>query len=202
MITERYDLATHLRAVDSCLASTASTQGNSPLSRFELINSPLDELSWDDYLTIAEIEGRLMVKFGAINKMVIMDESNNEIEFIKTNPLNLERVSTISVKEEDEDCKPSVLDLLDSSGDEISANALDVLMGEKQIWRWFLVTRLRSRLEPEPWPRAGGGTAKESNRVMMCGSKPEPHLKPRYFRQVLHTPEPHFRELRTLALIK
>jgi hypothetical protein len=33
-ITRQYDLATYFRAVDSCLASTISTQGDSPLSRF------------------------------------------------------------------------------------------------------------------------------------------------------------------------
>jgi len=42
-MTQQYDLATYLRAVDSCVASTTSTQGDSPLSRFALIESPLDE---------------------------------------------------------------------------------------------------------------------------------------------------------------
>jgi hypothetical protein len=41
-ITRQYDLAIYLQAVDSCLASTTSTQGDSPLCRFELIDSALD----------------------------------------------------------------------------------------------------------------------------------------------------------------
>jgi len=98
-ITWQYDLATYLRAVDSCLASTTSTQGDSPLSRFALIASPLDESSWEDCLTFAEIEGRLMVTFVTINKTVMVDDTDNEIEYIKTNPLNLERTSTIRVKQ-------------------------------------------------------------------------------------------------------
>ena len=89
-ITRQYDLATYLWAIDSCLASTMSTQGDSPLSRFALIDRPLDKSSWDDCLTFAEIEGCLMVTFVTINKTVMVDDTNNEIESIKTNPLNLE----------------------------------------------------------------------------------------------------------------
>jgi hypothetical protein len=43
-MTRQYDLATYLWAVDSGLASTMSTQGDSPLSRFALIDISLDEL--------------------------------------------------------------------------------------------------------------------------------------------------------------
>jgi hypothetical protein len=89
-ITWQYNLATYLRAVDSSLASTTSSQGDSPLSRFALIDSPWDESSWDDCLTFAQIEGRLMVTFVNINKTVMVDDTDNEIESIKTNPLNLE----------------------------------------------------------------------------------------------------------------
>jgi len=124
-LTRRYDLATYLRAVDSCLVSTTSTQGDSPLSRFALIDSPLDESSWDDCLTFAEIEGHLMLTFVTINKTVMVDDTDNEIEYIKTNPLNLERISTIRVKQEDEDSETSVVDLLDSSEDETSGDELD-----------------------------------------------------------------------------
>jgi len=80
-ITWQYDLATYLWAVDSCLASTTSTQGDSPLSRFALIDSPSEESSWDDCLTFAEIEGRLMVTFVTINKTVMVDDTDNEIEY-------------------------------------------------------------------------------------------------------------------------
>jgi len=131
-ITRQYDLATYLRAVDSCLASTTSTQGDSPLSRFALIDSPLDESSWDDCLTFAEIEGRLMVTFVTINKTVMVDDTDNEIEYIKTNPLNLERTSTIRVKQEDEDSETSVFDLLDISEDKTSGDELDDMEEEKE----------------------------------------------------------------------
>jgi hypothetical protein len=46
-----------------------------------------------------------MVTFVTINKTVMVDDTDNEIEYIKTNPLNLERTSTIRVKHEDEDSK-------------------------------------------------------------------------------------------------
>ena len=131
-ITRQYDLATYLRAVDSCLASTTSTKGDSPLSRFALIDSPLDESSWDDCLTFAEIEGRLMLTFVTINKTVMVDDTDNEIEYIKTNPLNLERISTIRVKQEDEDSETSVIDLLDSSEDETSGDELDDMEDEEE----------------------------------------------------------------------
>jgi len=88
-ITRQYDLATSLGAVDSCLASTTSTQVESPLSRVGLIDSPLDELSWDGCLTFAEIECPLIVTFVTINKTVMVDDTDNEIEHIKNNPHNL-----------------------------------------------------------------------------------------------------------------
>ena len=124
-ITWRYDLATYLRAVDSCLASTTSTQGDSPLSRFALIDSPLGESSWDDCLTLAEIEGRLIVTFFTMNKTVMVDDRDNEIEYIKTDPLNLEQTLSIGVKQKDDESEPLVIDLLDSSEDEISGDELD-----------------------------------------------------------------------------
>jgi len=134
-ISQQYDLATYLRAVDSCLASTTSTQGDSSLSRFALIDSRLDKSSWDDWLTFAEIEGRLMVTFVTINKTVMVDDTDNEIEYIKTNPLHLEQTSTIRVKQEDEDSETSVIDLLDSSQDETSGDQLDD-MEEEEDGEW------------------------------------------------------------------
>jgi len=97
--TWRYDLATYLQVVDSCLVITTSTQGDDPLSRFTLIDRPLDELSWDDCLTFTEIEGRLMVTFVTINKTIRVNNTNNQIECIKTNPSNLERTSIMRVKQ-------------------------------------------------------------------------------------------------------
>jgi len=51
---------------------------------------------------------------------------------IKTNPLNLERTLTIRVKQEDKDSEPLVIDLLDSSEDEISCNELDDMEEEEE----------------------------------------------------------------------
>jgi hypothetical protein len=92
----------------------------------------LDESSWDDLLTFAEIEGRLMVTFVTINKTVMLDDTDNEIEYIKTNPLNLEQTSTIRVKQEDKDSETSVIDLLDSSENETSGDKLDDLEEEEE----------------------------------------------------------------------
>jgi hypothetical protein len=131
-ITQQYDLATYLQAVDSCLASTTSTKGDSPLSRLALIDSPLDESSWDDCLTFAEIEGRLMVTFIIINKMIMVDDTDDEIEYFKTNPINLEQTSTIRVKQEDEDSETSVIDLLDSSEDETIGDELADMEEEEE----------------------------------------------------------------------
>ena len=102
-IARQYHLATYLPAVDSYLASTTSTQGDSPLSRFALIDSLLGESSWDDCLTFAGIERRLMVTFVTINKTAMVDDINNEMEYIKTNTLNPERTLTIRVNHEVED---------------------------------------------------------------------------------------------------
>jgi len=124
-ITRQYELVTYLRAVDSCLASTMSTQGDSPLSRFALIDSPLDESSWDDCLTFTEIEGHLMVTFVTFHNTITVDDTDNEIKYIKNNPLNLEQTLTIRVKQEKEDRETLVIDLLDSSENEISGDELD-----------------------------------------------------------------------------
>jgi len=131
-ITRKYDLATYLQAVDSCMACTTSTQGDSPLSRFGLIDSPLDESSWNYCLTLTEIEGRLMVTFVTTNKMVMVDDTDNEIKYNKTISLNLEWTSTIRVKQEDDDSDPLVIDLVGSSEDKISGNDLDDMEEEEE----------------------------------------------------------------------
>jgi len=79
-----------MRAVDFSLVSTMSTQGVSLLSKVALIQSPLEESSWDDWLMFAEIDVGLMVKSFTTNTIVVVDDTNNEIEYIKMNPLNLE----------------------------------------------------------------------------------------------------------------
>jgi len=124
-ITSQYDLPTYFEAVDFSLASTTSTQGDSPLFRFALIDSPLDESSWDDCLSFAENKGRLKVTFVTFNKMVMVKHTDNEIEYIKNNPLNLELTSTIGVKHKDKHCEPLVIYLIDTSGDKIVADGLD-----------------------------------------------------------------------------
>jgi len=44
-----------------------------------------------------EIYDHLSVTFIANNKMVIMDDANNEIEYVKTNLLNLQQTLAIRV---------------------------------------------------------------------------------------------------------
>ena len=66
-----------------------------------------------------------MVKFVTINKTVMVDDTDNEVEYIKTNSLNLEQTSTIRVKQEDEDSEPLSIDIRDRSEEESSANELD-----------------------------------------------------------------------------
>jgi len=77
-----------------------STEGNGVLIRLAPIDSPLDESSWDDWLTFTEIETCLIVTFITINKTVIVDNTDNQIEYIKINPLNLKPTKTIRVKQE------------------------------------------------------------------------------------------------------
>jgi len=72
-----------------------------------------------------------MVTFVIINKMVMVDDTNNKIEYIKTNPLIPEGTSTIRVKQEDKDSETSVIDLLDSSEDETSGDELDDMEEEE-----------------------------------------------------------------------
>jgi hypothetical protein len=103
-ITRQYDLATYRRAVDSYFANTTLTKGDCPLSRFGLIESPLDEMSWDDCLMFADIEGHLMVTFVTINKTVMVD---------------------------DVDSKPSVIDLLLRSEAELGVDKLDDMEEEE-----------------------------------------------------------------------
>lgn len=96
-----------------------------------MIDSTLDESSWDDCLTFAEIKGRLMATFFSINKTVMVDNTKNEIEYFKNDLLNLERTATIVLKQVDEDSEHIVIDSRDRSGDEISANSLHDL--EEQV---------------------------------------------------------------------
>jgi hypothetical protein len=94
------------------------------------MNSPLDKSYWDDCQTLGKIEGHLMATFITIHRMVIEDDSKNEIEYIKTNLLDLERTPTITVKQEEQDSEHLLIDLLDSSGNKISADELDDLEKE------------------------------------------------------------------------
>jgi hypothetical protein len=49
----------------------------------------LGESSWDDCLNFADIEDQLMLTFVTINKTVMVDDTQHEIEYIKTDSLNL-----------------------------------------------------------------------------------------------------------------
>jgi hypothetical protein len=79
-----------------------------------------------------EIEGRLMVTLVTINKTVMVDDTNNEIEYIRTYPPNLERTPTSRVKQEEDDSEPFVIDLLGSSENEISGDELQDMEEEEK----------------------------------------------------------------------
>jgi len=51
-----------------------------------------------------------METFITIYKTVMEDDTDNEIKYVKTNPLNVERISTITVKQVDEDSEPLGID--------------------------------------------------------------------------------------------
>jgi hypothetical protein len=57
-----------------------------------------------------------------MNMTVKVDNTDNEIECIQTNTLRLEQSSTMRVKQEDDDSDSLVIDLLDSSKDNICGN--------------------------------------------------------------------------------
>jgi hypothetical protein len=59
------------------------------LFRYALIDSSFDESTWDDCLTFSEFQGCVMVAFVTINKTVMVDDTDNEMEYIKANPLIL-----------------------------------------------------------------------------------------------------------------
>lgn len=67
----------------------------------------------------AQVEGHLIVMYITINKLVMVDNTENEIQYIKTNPINLECLLTIWVKLEDGESKPLCIELLDSIKSEI-----------------------------------------------------------------------------------
>ena len=98
-----------------------------------MIHSPADQSTWDNYPTYTEIEGHLMVTFSTINKMVNMEKTDNEIEYIKTNTLHLEETLTIWVKPEDNDNERIIIDIFVSSGGDISANELDEIEEAEQV---------------------------------------------------------------------
>jgi hypothetical protein len=60
--------------------------------------------------------------FVTMNMTVMVDNTDNEIEYIQTNTLRLEQTSTMRVKQEDDDSDSLVIDLLDSSKDNICGN--------------------------------------------------------------------------------
>jgi len=63
----------------------------------------------------------------------MVDDTDNEIESIKSNPINLEWTSTIRVKQKDAGREPLVIHLVDGSGDEIHADELDDMEEEEEV---------------------------------------------------------------------
>jgi hypothetical protein len=63
-----------------------------------------------------------MGTFVTMNMTVMVDNTKNQIEYIQTNTLRLEQTSTMRVKQEDDDSDSLVIDLLDSSKDNICGN--------------------------------------------------------------------------------
>jgi len=70
--------------------------------------------------------------FVTINKPAMVDHTDNEIEYIMTNPLNLEQISTNRAKQEEEDSEPLVIDLRDISENDISRNWLHDIEEEEE----------------------------------------------------------------------
>jgi len=62
----------------------------------------------------------------------MVDDADNEINYIKTNHLNLEWTWTIMVKQEEKDSQPLVIDFLHYSEDKIRANKLDGMVEEQE----------------------------------------------------------------------
>jgi len=63
-----------------------------------------------------------MVTLVTINDAVIVNDTHNHIEYIKTTPLSLELTSFIKISQAEKDSSPSVIELLGSSEVEINSN--------------------------------------------------------------------------------
>ena len=141
----QYNLATYLQAGDSCLLSTIATQGNSSLFQLVLIDIPLIKSSWEDCLTLTKNACALIVTFNTINHIVMLDDTNNEIEYIKTNLVNLTCTLTVRMKQEVRDSELLSINVLHSSGNIISTDELHHRRGRssrgkgnwmKDYWWW------------------------------------------------------------------
>jgi len=92
------------------------------------MDNAVDESSWNYSSNNGEIEDCLMVTFSMINKIVIVDNTDIEIEYNKIIHLHLASTSTIRLTEDDEDREPLLNnDLLDSSTLEIGGDECDHL---------------------------------------------------------------------------
>jgi len=131
-ITQQYNLATYFSTVDSSLASPTSTQSDSALSRVALRDITLDKSSCNNCLTIAKIEGHLLVTFISINKMGMVYDNNNEVKHINTNSLNLRWTSTNNKKQAEEDSQPLLVDSLHRADDEICGNESDTIQEKEE----------------------------------------------------------------------
>lgn len=121
-----------LWAVDTWLVSSTSAKGGSSMCRFALIDSLLNESCKDDCLTFTEIEGRLILTFIRIITTFMVDDTDNGMEYIDTNHHKIEQMSTSGANQEDNNIKPLVIDLLDSSGDGISATESDNIKEQEE----------------------------------------------------------------------
>jgi len=131
-ITRKYKPATYFSAVDYHLASTTSTQGDRPVYRFALIDSPSDKLSRDDCLMFVNIVRRVVVTFITINETLMVGDSEIEIEYIITYHLNLEQTIIIGVKQEEVASEHIVIDLLKSSENKISGGEFDIIQEDEK----------------------------------------------------------------------
>jgi len=66
------------------------TKSDSPLSEFELIDSPIDQPNQGHCLLLTDIQVLLIVTFVTFNQMVMLVETDNAIKYIKTKPLHIE----------------------------------------------------------------------------------------------------------------
>jgi len=86
------------------------------------MDSPLDEPSWENCLTFTESVKNQIVIFIYNIMTDMVNNTHNEIEYIRIIPLHMVWKLGIMVKQDDEDCQLLLMDILDSSRNEISVD--------------------------------------------------------------------------------